>query len=348
MLVQCPRCSTTYKVSDEVIKGSAPAFRCSRCKHTFELEADTQLIPGQQQEPTQQAVETGPEAELTFAFPVPPAPLTPPGHVGAEIKSENPTAADDNLVNSASQEIGVLKARQNHEDLPVVETETNTLPVKAKQPKGKKDFAIAEAVHTDEPQGQESDSVRNILPMASYVDQRASIFPYMTLFGLLAIGFGLVAVMSQAHPRASAAIIRNIPIVGPMLLKNIHLKERILIRSLRSGYQGIQGNREVLVVTGVALNQNPVVIREVQITGKVFNDTGKELEQQTIWLGNTISPKIIPGMTSEDIPHLQNLKPLKSFEIPPGDSVPFTIVFLRSAKAAKAFTCQVITAAAEV
>ena len=226
MLVQCPKCSTTYKVSDEVIKGSAPAFRCSRCKHTFELEADTQLIPGQQQEPTQQAVETGPEAELTFAFPVPPAPLTPPGHVGAEIKSENPTAADDNLVNSASQEMGVLKARQNHEDLPVVETETNTLPVKAKQPKGKKDFAIAEAVHTDEPQGQESDSVRNILPMASYVDQRASIFPYMTLFGLLAIGFGLVAVMSQAHPRASAAIIRNIPIVGPMLLKNIHLKER--------------------------------------------------------------------------------------------------------------------------
>jgi len=348
MLVQCPKCSTTYKVSDEVIKGSAPAFRCSRCKHTFELEAETQLIPGQQQGPAQHAVETDPEAELTFAFPVPPAPLTPPDLVGAEIKSEKPTAANDNLVNSASQETAVLKARQNQEGLPVVETDTNTPPVKAKQPKGKKDFAIAEAVHTDQSKGQESDSVRNILPMASYVDQRASIFPYMTLFGLLAIGFGLVAVMSQAHPGASAAILRNIPIVGPMLLKNIHLKEGILIRSLRSGYQGIQGNREVFVVTGVALNQNPVVIREVQITGKVFNDTGRELEQQTIWLGNTISPKIIRGMTTEDIPHLQNLKPLKSFEIPPGDSVPFTIVFLRSAKAAKDFTCQVITAAAEV
>ena len=38
MLVKCPSCRTTYKVADEVVKGAAPAFRCSRCKHTFELE----------------------------------------------------------------------------------------------------------------------------------------------------------------------------------------------------------------------------------------------------------------------------------------------------------------------
>jgi predicted Zn finger-like uncharacterized protein len=346
MLIQCPKCKTTYKVSDEVMKGSAPAFRCSRCKHTFELE-DAQPTPGQPQELRQHTVEEKePEAELTFSFPVPPAPLTPAGNIDVEISSENPTAANDNAANSASH---VLKDHQNKEGLPIVEADTNPPPAKAKpRPRVKKDLAIAEPVSADGSKGQESDSVGIILPMASYVDQRASIFPYMTLFGLLAIGFGLVAVLSQAHPDASAAIIRNIPIVGPMLLKNTHLKEGILIRSLRSGYQSIQGNREVFVVTGMALNQNPVVLREVQITGKVFNDTGRELEQQTIWLGNTLSPKIIRGMTTEDIPHLQNLKPLKSFEIPPGDSVPFTIVFLRSAKAAKDFTCQVITAAAEV
>ena len=39
MLVKCPQCKTTYKVSDEALKGIAPAFRCSRCKHTFDLEA---------------------------------------------------------------------------------------------------------------------------------------------------------------------------------------------------------------------------------------------------------------------------------------------------------------------
>jgi hypothetical protein len=57
-----------------------------------------------------------------------------------------------------------------------------------------------------------------------------------------------------------------------------------------------------------------------------------------------MSPKIIRGMTLEDIPHLQNLKPLKSFEIPPGDSIPFTIVFLKSAKTAREFSCAVLMA----
>ena len=38
MLVRCPKCRTTYKVSDDLLKGGTPAFRCSRCKHTFESE----------------------------------------------------------------------------------------------------------------------------------------------------------------------------------------------------------------------------------------------------------------------------------------------------------------------
>ena len=123
---------------------------------------------------------------------------------------------------------------------------------------------------------------------------------------------------------------------------------RSLIRSARAGYQSIQGNREVFVLTGVASNQNPVVIRQVQITGRVYNETGKEMEEQTIWLGNTISPKIIRGMTPQDISDLQRLKPLKSFEIPPGDSIPFTIIFFKPAKAIREFSCEVLAAEEEI
>ena len=39
MIVRCPSCKTTYKVADELVKDTKPAFRCSRCKHTFELES---------------------------------------------------------------------------------------------------------------------------------------------------------------------------------------------------------------------------------------------------------------------------------------------------------------------
>jgi hypothetical protein len=52
-------------------------------------------------------------------------------------------------------------------------------------------------------------------------------------------------------------------------------------------------------------------------------------------------------MTLEDIPHLQSLKPLKSFEMPPGDSVPFAMVFLKPARGVKEFTCAVSYADAD-
>jgi hypothetical protein len=68
------------------------------------------------------------------------------------------------------------------------------------------------------------------------------------------------------------------------------------------------------------------------------------MEQQTIWIGNAISPRIIRGMTVQDISDLQRLKPLKTFEIPPGDSIPFTIVFIKSAKGIKNFSCEVLAA----
>jgi hypothetical protein len=115
---------------------------------------------------------------------------------------------------------------------------------------------------------------------------------------------------------------------------------------VRGNYQVIQGNREIFVVTGVAMNQNPVVIREVRIGGETFGSDEKSIEQQEMWIGNAISAKIIRGMTAQDISDLQRLKPLKTFEIPPGDSVPFTIVFLKP-KAVKKFTATVLTAEEE-
>jgi predicted Zn finger-like uncharacterized protein len=47
MLVKCPSCATTYKVADEILTGTTPAFRCSRCKHTFEgeLNASVEAVP---------------------------------------------------------------------------------------------------------------------------------------------------------------------------------------------------------------------------------------------------------------------------------------------------------------
>ena len=187
----------------------------------------------------------------------------------------------------------------------------------------------------------------NVLSLDPYRDQPASTVPFLSLFGLLVMLFGFATAFHLAHPNVSEGIVRSIPLVGPSVLKNNHLKNGVALQSLHASHQTIQGNREVLVITGVAQNQNPVVIREVRVAGQLYNLEGKEIEQQIIWIGNAISPRIIRGMTVQDISDLQRLKPLKTFEIPPGDSIPFTIVFLKSTKEIKDFSCEVLTAEGE-
>ena len=332
MLVQCPKCRTTYKVSDELMKGSAPSFRCSRCKHTFapEPQSAPEVAAGAESASAEPPARSR-DQELRLPF--------DSRKTSAETDKDAASGdeADDRW--SISDPEGDDESRfLLPENDPVIET--------GKRLDAAPDFPAHDPFFP--PVKDESDDPNNILAISSYRDQKASVLPFITLFGLLVIGFTLISVISYARPQASEDVIKNIPLLGASVLKNQHLKEGILIQSLRPAYQTIQGNREVFLISGVVLNENPVVVREIQLSAISYNGEGKELEKQMIWVGNTISPKIIRGMTIEDIPHLQDLKPLKSFEIPPGDSIPFTIVFLKSAKTAKEFSCEVITAEGEI
>jgi predicted Zn finger-like uncharacterized protein len=343
MLVRCPNCRTTYKVSDEVLTGSSPVFRCSRCKHTFELNANnassgppTERPAG----PVSQSTASPPDQELRLPFTAKPE----AARAGSDWKEATDLQAEEKDRDPLTLESGEQWSLRHDDppEQPVTNSETK------REPGTPEDFSLTDRALPIANEQDKIESFHNILAISPYLEQRASILPFVTLFGLLVIGFSLLAVVSHANPTASEQVVKKIPLLGTSVLKNNHLKEGILIQSLRSGYQIIQGNREILLITGVALNRNPVVVREIQLTGRIYNQEGKELDRQTIWVGNTISPKIIRGMTIEDIPHLQNLKPLKSFEVPSGDSVPFTIVFLRSTKNAQDFTCEVVMAEGEV
>lgn len=355
MLVQCPNCKTTYKVSDEVVKDTTPAFRCSRCRYTFEIEAEEpgQISP-EADEPSSPVVPATPpaeERELSFSFPA-------RGEVAA-LAEDQEFVETSPKVDAPLDDVTLPKAsdhddwslHDDHRASPPQEAPF-TLPEFDPATSPKSAFAApGENSKDDESSASEAEStvgIQNILPMSSYVDQQASIMPFLTLFTLLLIGYGLAVAISYAHPKSSEALVKKIPLFGAAVLKNSHLKDGIVLQSLRGGYQSIQGNREVFVISGLAVNQNPVVIREIQLTSKIRNDAGKDLEEQTVWVGNTLSAKILRGMTLEDIPHLQSLKPLKSFEMPPGDSVPFAVVFLKAGRAVKDFTCVVSLADSDV
>ena len=342
MLVQCPKCQTTYKVSDDVLSGAAPAFRCSRCKHTFELETDENREPSSETlEPAETTiVPPSPADELSLPF----GPKPETGAASSELQQEHflreTQTKDSASPNQAHHHWGTGHTAKPPEK-PFVLAEPNGPEAESVgAAEIKDDDPFFRKLEFDDPE----QNATNITAISPYLDHRASIKPFLTLFTFLVIGFALLAAIGYARPDAPETLLRKVPLIGAAVLKNNHLKQGILIKSVSTSYQTIQGNREVFLVTGIALNQNPVVVREIQLTGTVYNEAGKEIERQTIWAGNTLSQKIIRGMTLEDIPQLQELKPLKSFELPPGDSIPFTIVFLKSSKNAKEFTCEVTTA----
>lgn len=341
MIVRCPSCKTAYRVADNVTQDTTPVFRCSRCKHTFELDpGETPAEPVAKARASEQAAAAPEkEQELSFTFPA---------------KEQEDTRDRKDFIDSAMRDYELADPpdatakpwSMGAADSTFHELSVSSDPHDSVQPPSRIDPTedIPHQASPSQPLPLSRESTANILSLDPYRDQAASIVPYLTLFALLLISFAFVAALHFAHPEASEGIVRAIPWIGPSILKNNHLKNGVTLQSLRASLQTIQGNREVIVLTGVAANQNPVVIREVRVAAQLYNLEGKEIEQQTIWIGNAISPRIIRGMTAQDISDLQRLKPLKSFEMPPGDSIPFTIVFLKSTKGITDFSCAVLAA----
>jgi hypothetical protein len=175
-------------------------------------------------------------------------------------------------------------------------------------------------------------------------DRPASTTPYFVLCAALVAIYSFLTVIHQAKPKALEPHLKTIPWLGSSILKNRYLREGIVLQSLRPRFQRIQGNREVLVVSGVALNRNPVGVREVRVEGYIFSGEGKEVERQIITVGNAMSAKIIRDLTAQEIATLQSLSPPKRFEIGPAEPAAFVIVFLKSGAEIKSFGYRVVSA----
>ncbi len=174
-----------------------------------------------------------------------------------------------------------------------------------------------------------------------------SVIPYISLFGILLLTFSLVTLVYQAQPAKLEVYLKSVPWFGPVIFKNSHLRQGVILESLRSGFQKILGGRQVFVISGKISNRNPVSVREIRLEGLVHTAAGKQVGRQTISVGNPISSKIIRDMTVREIAILQRLKPQKRFEIAPDGSAAFTIVFLRPPKDIKSFSCRVLTTKGE-
>jgi hypothetical protein len=175
-------------------------------------------------------------------------------------------------------------------------------------------------------------------------EQSASTVPYLTLFAVLMLVFSIATLAYQIRPSAVEGLLQSIPRFGTSVFQNNHLRQGVILQSMRPSFQTIIGNREVFMVSGVAYNRNTESVREVQIEGQAFDARGKEIDRQAIWVGNAITPKIVKDLTAQEISILQKLSPQKRFEIPPQKGAAFVIVFFKARAEIKEFSCRVVSA----
>ena len=310
-----------------------------------EFFAQSQEAPGQRQDILTQGQEPDTQSQdfVTQAEESPPQ------------ESETPnTMSEDPL--------GLERESSNGGKNPALESDGAEIPPELITPQPKlreykgKTFAIKKQNPALTPEAEGTDQTHK-----PYVERRrtsiaahetrtggpVSIIPYISLFGILLLTFSLLTLIYQAQPARMEAYLRSIPWFGSVIFKNNHLRQFVVLESLRSGFRKVLGGRQVFVITGKISNRNPVSVREIRLEGLIHTAGGKEIGRQAISVGNPISSKIIRDMTVREIAILQRLKPQKRFEIAPDGSAAFTIVFLKPAKDIKAFSCRVLSTKGE-
>lgn len=377
MIIRCPNCSTTYKVSGSVFDAPQPTFRCTRCKHVFMVQVRLQLTeetPPAAAEPSERqtaessgaddphesvdepdappAEETGEDDVTEDDIPPPAADAPEPFPEAIEATAEPPDPdrvdidMDEDFAGDTAPSYRGFEIETPETEFagaramdPVEETsaEDDDSPVRDKR---RPDFEIADDFLA--PPTREAPPP----PGRQLGDSRASIVPLASLLGLAVLAFVLVALIYQANPQPLDSLIRRIPWYGSAVFDNRHFKQTLVVESLASGVQPVLNQTEVFIVSGKLTNRNDRSVHRVRIEARLFDAEGKQIGQQVTFVGNAISAKIIQDMTFREISLLQSLKPQSNYQIAPNGSADFTIVFPKPKTAVESFSCRVVSAEA--
>ncbi|HEX2385910.1 MAG TPA: zinc-ribbon domain-containing protein [Candidatus Binatia bacterium] len=339
MLVQCPGCRTTYRVSEEAVATPKPTFRCSRCKNVFDLVAKPTSKPAREraEAPSPTGVDS---QELSFSFSTAEAP--------AETNHSNNEERIADLSAPAIADNGSA-ARANEAPLPDSEPQQEWNFFKERE----KDFVLSDEptprsgetsetpfVFARERQAATDENIERTAP----VDTPMSLTPLFLVCGLILVVCASLTLLYKARPQAVEQMLKSVPLLGPSISRNDYLRQGIVLQTSLTRFQRIQGNREVFILSGSAVNRNRVRVREVKIEGVIYGRDGGVIERRVITIGNAISPKIIHDLTQQEILDLQKTGPVKRFEIQPDESASFSIVFFPSNAVAQSFGYRVLSA----
>jgi predicted Zn finger-like uncharacterized protein len=150
---------------------------------------------------------------------------------------------------------------------------------------------------------------------------------FLAWFFFVALAFGALSLVIAGEPTASAAFLARLPGIGDRFLNPLPTEIQVALREVSAQYQSANGGRQILVITGQALNVGSQPLHEVQIAVRLLDSAQQELASQSVYCGNDLSGRMINQMTTRELDFFQRLGPPKAFVLPPSGSYAFVIVF---------------------
>jgi len=332
LIVECPRCRARYRVESEVLVQDQ-TFKCSRCSHIFAHEAQSAVepetspqkplvAPQSQARHTEARREPGRQDAESLAFTFSNA-AQPAAAAAAEPMTTPPPPAPRHTVAPAPD----YSFDDDDVDPPSSAVDDESDPGPAIDPDDEPRFVRGE------------DDLRVERERAGSTGR-----PYLAFLSVLVIAYAILTLDLLNHPARAEKLLASVPMVGSMLSEDHLLQTRIQLQDVEGVYQQIKEDRLVFIVSGRAVNTSNEPLKGVQIESTIVDAGNHTVEAKSIYCGNAMSLKIVKDLSPKEISLLQRLEPTKRFEIRPGESAGFSVVFLNPPRGLREFTARVAAA----
>src|SRR5438094_9233934 len=155
---------------------------------------------------------------------------------------------------------------------------------------------------------------------------------------VVTLGFGVLSVYLYTHPEGVRTLFGGVPLIGARLTEARLHPTAVQLNDVKGGYERVQGDRLVFVISGTAVNNSTVPARSIQIEGRIV---GAREQRQVVFCGAT--PRDVQELSLREIALLQTLEPPKDWALRPGEQANFMIVFASPPTDLKEFAAEVVS-----
>jgi len=298
MIIQCKQCATKFRFKDELMVGDGVRVRCGRCGHEF-FESNTRqatFVPPAKEQPAR--VKPDP---ATAPKPLTPADvITPPG-------AETPAAR---LQPAAAAQ-------------PLKPEDVLTAPDAAKPPPEEEETEVGDDEEVERPRA------------SFWTPGRLVAYSILVFLVVGSVYFWLNPgitrdVLNFVSPGAGDRVLgpspKTAPATAPGAINFAEVKERFT-KSTAAG--------DLLVISGLAVNEYEYPVGRVKLRGKILDNTGKLLGEVETFAGNLLSDEELNRLSDKEI--LAELQRPEGSDMPntgirSRTSIPFMIVFMNPPK----------------